>query len=611
MCGIIGYTGKRDAVNVLLQGLKKLEYRGYDSAGIAITTDKKDQERVISVKSAGKLTNLEKYAKEINLPESHCGIGHTRWATHGAPNNKNAHPHTSGKVTIVHNGIIENDAELRSVLVEKGYKFVSDTDTEVLAAWIDYQKSTDPCQAISAAIQSLKGSYALAIIFSDDKSGNTIYAVRKDSPMLIGKGENECFIASDLSAVLPYTNQYYLPKENQIVKIEDGGITFYDSRGVPCREPELHIAEWNAYEAERDGHPHFMHKEIFEQPETLSKTLHAYAGNGIEHMFEKELPNLENAERLIVIGCGSAMHAGLIGKTVIERISRIPVDVCIASEFRYSNPIFRKGDAVIIISQSGETADSLAALRLAKENAVPVFGIVNVIGSTIARECDAVLYTRVGPEIAVATTKAFTAQVLMLELFAIRLGYLHRTLKKEECEEKLKELYDLPETVRNLISESEKEIKFLPEISKSEDAFFIGRGQDYGVCCEGSLKLKEISYIHSEAYAAGELKHGTISLITDGTPCVSVAADALIVDKTRSNIKEIKSRGAHVTVICPYEYAENFSFCDRILTIPSSSFLIQPFLSVIILQLAAYHISVERGCDVDKPRNLAKSVTVE
>ncbi len=607
MCGIVGYAGNRDSSSVLVDGLKKLEYRGYDSAGIAVF--EKGMIRV--VKAKGRLAELEKKMAESGKPEGTCGIGHTRWATHGEPSDVNSHPHGSKVLSIVHNGIIENYLELKEKLIKKGYTFDSETDTEVVAKLLDFYYKGDPKTAVLRVIRAVKGSYALGMIFRDFP--DVIYAVRKDSPLIIGLGEGENFIASDIPAILQYTRDYYLIDENELVELTKDGVLVMNQDLEPIQK-ERFTADWDMEAAEKGGYPHFMLKEIYEQPEAFRKT--------VAPRLKKGLPELEwngaitpeqirRIERIHIVACGTAMHAGLIGKNLFETLGRIPTDVAIASEFRYCDPILSPNDLVVIVSQSGETADTLAALRLAKEQGVPVLALVNVVGSSIAREADCVLYTWAGPEIAVASTKAFTVQMALFYLLAIEFARLRGSLTDKAAANLCKKLEQMPEWMEKTLDNSDNCKYFASKFQNAEQLFFIGRGLDYALSQEGSLKLKEISYIHSEAYAAGELKHGTISLITDQVPVVALATQSRLFEKTRSNMKEVLTRGAKVLMIAPEGLAPEKADTKYRLTVPSVGDLFMPLVAIIPLQLFAYYTAVLRGCDVDKPRNLAKSVTVE
>lgn len=606
MCGIVGYIGTRDAAQVLVDGLRKLEYRGYDSAGIAVF----ESGEIKVVKAKGRLDDLEHKMKEIGVPKGCCGIGHTRWATHGEPSDINSHPHSSKILSIVHNGIIENYLELKAKLIQKGYHFESQTDTETVAKLLDYYYKGDPYDAIKHVIQAVKGSYALGIIFKDFP--DQIFALRKDSPLIVGLGEGENFIASDIPAVLKYTKSYYLIDENEIVHLTPSEVSIQNMDGEEIQK-EVFTANWDIEAAEKGGYPHFMLKEIFEQPGAVTKTVSPRIKDGLPELELGDLTDekLKSLSKIHIVACGTAMHAGMIGKSVIEKLSRTPVDVCIASEFRYCDPILRPDELVVIISQSGETADTLAALRLAKEKGVPTLAIVNVVGSSIAREADSVIYTWAGPEIAVASTKAYTVQMSVMYLFAFKLGLVKKSVSEETIRSYCKELVDMPQKMEQILTHSEDCKYYASQFQNASNLFFIGRGLDYALSQEGSLKLKEISYIHSEAYAAGELKHGTISLITDHVPVIALATQPSLYEKTLSNIKEVVTRGAKVLLILNEALEADEQVANYILKVPSVDPLLMPLLTVIPLQLFAYYTSVLRGCDVDKPRNLAKSVTVE
>ena len=607
MCGIIGYIGTENSVAHLMRGLEALEYRGYDSAGVAFF----DKDGGLHcVKAAGRLRNVgEKLAGVAEKDGSHCGIGHTRWATHGAPTDTNSHPHGTASLMLVHNGIIENHAELKRELTALGYTFVSDTDTEVAAKLLDYyykEEMHDPEKAIERLIARVTGSYAFGILFADDPSH--IWAVRKDSPLIIGLGKTGNFIASDITAILGSTRDYY--------ELDEGGIACVGETGVVITKngkevkKEKKTAEWDVEAAERGGYAHFMLKEIHEEPEAMIKTLRprikdglpCFEGDGIDDRL------LCDISRIRIVACGTAMHAGLIAKWLIERFARIPVTVDIASEFRYGDPMIGHDDLAVVISQSGETADSLAALRLAKEKGANTLAVVNVTGSSIAREADSVLYTLAGPEIAVASTKAYTVQTSLMALFAVKLALLRGRMSDADARAFVKELYECaPVAVGEMISRADEIRSAAERIKSAEDLFFIGRGADSCLSAEGSLKLKEISYIHSEAYAAGELKHGTISLIVPGTPVVALCTVPELREKMRSNIREVKARGAMVIAVSDVRIEE----ADMTVVIPAIRSELAFLPAVSALQLLAYYTSVARGCDVDKPRNLAKSVTVE
>lgn len=609
MCGIVGYNGKNKAIDILLDGLSKLEYRGYDSAGVAI------REKDIKIfKSKGKLVNLKEKLANKRLNGT-CGIGHTRWATHGEPSENNAHPHISndGNVTLVHNGIIENYLELTQKLKKHGYKFYSETDTEVLANLIDYyykKYKIGPIDAINRTMVRVRGSYAIAVMF--EEYPDEIWVARKDSPMIIGQNEDGTYLASDVPAMLKYTRQVYYIDNMEAACLKKNQIIFFDLNGDVITK-EMKTIEWDITAAEKEGYEHFMIKEIHEQPEVIKKTIGSYINNKTISFEESGLTKeiLSNIKQIYIVACGSAYHVGVCAQYVIEELSKVQTRVDIASEFRYRKPLLDKDELVIIISQSGETADSLAALREAKSRGVKTLAIVNVVGSSIAREADYVLYTLAGPEIAVATTKAFSTQLIVTYLFAIELALSKGQITKTKYNELLKEIEKLPTNVQSILDNDLKNIqKISSEFSYKQDAFYIGRGLDYAISLEGSLKLKEISYIHSEAYAAGELKHGTISLIEDNTLVIGVVTQEDVYEKTLSNLTEVKSRGGYILSISPdnidVKKVSNYS-----IKIPQTLKYFYPSLSVIVLQLLGYYIAVSKGIDVDKPRNLAKSVTVE
>ena len=604
MCGIIGYNGKKDCLSILIDGLKTLEYRGYDSAGVAVSADE-----VHFVKARGRLSELEKKLAESPLPASVCGIGHTRWATHGAPSDTNSHPHTVGKVTLVHNGIIENYAELESDLAPLGYTVCSDTDTERAAALIDlhYSKTGDPIKAIRMAASEIRGSFAFGIIFSD--KSDRIYAVRKDSPLIVAKSEHGCHIASDIPAILAYTREYYRPEENVIAELTCDDVRFFDS---DCKEtpPVLEHVDWNVEEAKKGGYAHFMLKEIFESADAIRRTLEGRTENDLPKL-NIELPKAP--ERIHVVACGTAMHAGLIGKNLFEALARIYVDVETAGEFRYRDVILGENDLVIAISQSGETADTLAALRHAKAKGAKTLAIVNVCGSSIAREADSVIYTNAGPEIAVASTKAYSVQCALITLLALHYALEKGKISADETRTLVRALcLDAPRAVEAILEQTDAIKAASVILEGTEHAFYIGRGIDAHLCTEGSLKLKEISYIHSEAYAASELKHGTISLVEEGTPIVALMTVPQIAEKTVSAIREVRSRGARVLAIATEPIARSVDIpAEHLITIPELPAPLSLFPAVTVLQLLAYHTAAARGLDVDKPRNLAKSVTVE
>ena len=608
MCGIVGYIGQRDCADVLMDGLEKLEYRGYDSAGIAVF----ENDVIKTVKSSGKLEVMQKKLIEQGKPVGHCGIGHTRWATHGEPNDINSHPHSNGRVTLVHNGIIENYIQLKEFLTEKGYKFTSQTDSEVVACLIDYYYSErNPLRAIIETVKELEGNYALGIIFKDFP--DRVYATRKGCPLIAGLGEGENFIASDIPAFLKYTKKYVVIDDDEIVCIENGGAQFYDVHGLPIEKTPA-VAEWDVEQAQKCGYPHFMLKEIHEQPAVVQKTLDSLVKDGVPDFTASGLKDelLRGVKRVFVVACGTAMHAGIIARYAIERLARAPVTVEVASEFRYMDPIVGEGDLVIVVSQSGETADTKAALELAKQRGAKTLAVVNVKYSAIAREADMFIHTLAGPEIAVASTKAYMVQITVLYLIAFRFAYARGQIDEAELKRLTAQLYNAPRAIQNIIDAKDKCQFIASRLQNSENLFFIGRSFDYALSLEGSLKLKEITYIPSEAYAAGELKHGTISLIEHGVPVITVATQSDILAKTISNMEEVKARGAVIIVLCRKGtvFSENtvdYSFeIDSVL-----DDMLLPLPTVAALQLIAYYTSVLRGIDPDKPRNLAKSVTTE
>ena len=606
MCGIVGYVGKRNAQDVLLDGLEKLEYRGYDSAGVALAL--KGGIRV--VKSKGRLAELRKRLAVEALARSGCGIGHTRWATHGEPSDVNSHPHSTPRVSIVHNGIIENYGVLKERLMAKGYTFESETDTEVLVKLIDSCYEGEPLKALRAALAMVRGSYALAVLFRDFP--DTLFAVKRESPLIVGWGEEENFIASDIPALLKYTRRYSVLEEGDMAVVNADGIRFYNEFAEPV-EREVLTANWDQEAAEKGGYPHFMLKEINEQPAAITATVSPRVENGLPDLRVPELTDerLRRIGTVHLVGCGTAMHAGMVGKAAIEALARVPAQVEIASEFRYRNPILRPEDLVIIISQSGETSDTLAALKLAKSRGVPVLAIVNVVGSSIARAADYVMYTYAGPEIAVASTKAYMVQMCVLYLFALRLAYARGMQTDAEIRRLTAELLRAGEVIKPRLADCEQ-IKYLASrFVNTQSCFFIGRGFDYSLSLEGSLKLKEISYVHSDAYAAGELKHGTISLVTDGVPVIALATQKQVYEKTISNAKETKSRGAKVLLFTTRDAVVPDDVADYVVRLDDYVDLLMPLQLIVPLQLFAYYMAVLRGCDVDKPRNLAKSVTVE
>ena len=609
MCGIVGYNGKEKAVDILLDGLSKLEYRGYDSAGIAI----RDKEIEV-FKSKGKLTNLKDKIKDKELNGT-CGIGHTRWATHGEPNEVNAHPHVSndGNVTLVHNGIIENYQELIQKLERHDYKLYSETDTEVLTNLIDYyykKYKMGPIDAINRTMVRVRGSYAIAVMFKDYP--DEIWVARKDSPMIIGQDSNGTYLASDVPAILKYTNKVYYIDNMQAACLKKDSVTFYDLNGDVVQN-ELKEIKWDVSAAEKEGYEHFMIKEINEQPEVVKKTINSLVKENSIDLSSTGLTNeeIKKFSDLYIVACGSAYHVGVCGQYVFEDLARIPTRVDIASEFRYRKPILNKDTLVVIISQSGETADSLAALREAKNMGVKTLAIVNVVGSSIAREADYVLYTLAGPEIAVATTKAFSTQLIAVYALAIEFAKVKELIDEVKYNELLNEIKNIPDKITDILNNLTTNIqKIASKFSNIKDAFYIGRGLDYAISLEGSLKLKEVSYIHSEAYASGELKHGTISLIEENTLVIGIATQEEIFEKTISNLVEVKSRGAYVVVVTS-EGKDVSKVANDTIYVPTTNKYFYPSLSVIPLQLIGYYITVSKGLDVDKPRNLAKSVTVE
>ena len=612
MCGIVGFTGKHQAAPILLDGLSKLEYRGYDSAGIAV---RNDSENAIVIKAKGKLKNLSEKTDDGKSVKGTCGIGHTRWATHGEPSELNAHPHTSddGNVVGVHNGIIENYQELKEKLLKKGYTFYSQTDTEVAIKLVDYYYKKylgTPVDAINHAMVRIRGSYALELMFKDYPE--EIYVARKDSPMIIGVADGECYVASDVPAILKYTRKVYYIGNLEIGRLADGHATFYNLDGDEIEKDPVEIT-WDAEAAEKGGFEHFMMKEIHEQPKAIADTLNSVVKDGKIDLSAVGLTDedIKNTSQIYIVACGSAYHTGVVTQYVMEDLARVPVRVEVASEFRYRKPILDKNGLVIVVSQSGETADTLAALREAKNQGVKTLGIVNVVGSSIAREADHVFYTLAGPEIAVATTKAYSAQLIAGYILSIQFAKVLGKITDEQYANYIAELNTIPEKIEKIIEDKERLQWFASKQINAKDIFFIGRGIDYAISLEGSLKLKEISYIHSEAYAAGELKHGTISLIEDETLVIGLLTQDDLYEKTISNMVECKSRGAYlmgVTTFGNYVIEDAVEFATYI---PKIDNHFTASLAVVPLQLLAYYVSVAKGLDVDKPRNLAKSVTVE
>lgn len=612
MCGIVGYVGKEQAAPILLDGLSKLEYRGYDSAGIAV----RDNASAIKiVKAKGRLKGLIEKTDAGHAVFGTCGIGHTRWATHGEPSETNAHPHTSddGNVVGVHNGIIENYQELKAKLVKNGYSFYSSTDTEVAVKLVDYyykKYEHTPVDAINHAMVRIRGSYALAMMF--EEYPNEIYVARKDSPMIIGIADGNCYIASDVPAILKYTRNVYYIGNMELGRLADGKATFYNLDGDEIQK-DLVAIKWDAEAAEKGGYEHFMMKEIHEQPKAILDTMNSKIKDGRIDLSDMGLSeeDIKNISQVFIVACGSAYHTGVVTQYVMEDLARIPVRVELASEFRYRRPILNKNDLVIVVSQSGETADTLAGLRLAKEQGVKTLGIVNVVGSSIAREADNVFYTLAGPEIAVATTKAYSAQLIAGYMLSIEFARVRGEITEEQYTGYITELQTIPDKISRILEDKERIQWFAAKQANAQDIFFVGRGIDYAICLEGSLKLKEISYIHSEAYAAGELKHGTISLIEDGILVIGVLTQPELYEKTISNMVECKSRGASLmalTTVGNYSIEDTAEFT---VYVPKTDEHFAASLAVVPLQLLGYYVSVARGLDVDKPRNLAKSVTVE
>lgn len=608
MCGIVGYIGKKQAAPIILDGLSRLEYRGYDSAGIAVY----DGEKIVTEKAVGRLKVLENLTQGGETMKGSLGIGHTRWATHGAPSRDNAHPHTNkeGTIAVVHNGIIENYIALRKKMQDRGYTFVSETDTEVIAHMLDHYYKGNPLEAITKVLHRVEGSYALGIVFADHPE--SIFAARKDSPLIVGQNDDGCFIASDVPAILKYTRKVYYVNNQEVVELKNDALRFFTVDEEEIEKEPVYI-NWDANAAEKAGYEHFMLKEIYEQPKTIRDTISPRIKDGKLVIDELNMTDEELCEvtKIHIVACGSAYHTGVTAKYIIEGLARIPVEVDVASEFRYRDPILQKGNMVVVISQSGETADTLAALRESKERGFKVLGIVNVVGSSIAREADSVMYTWAGPEIAVATTKAYSAQLTALYMLAMKLAKARGTIEQSEFDGMLNDLKCLPDQIELLLGQKEKIQHFANRYVGAKDIFFIGRGIDYAISLEGSLKLKEISYVHSEAYAAGELKHGTISLIEDGTLVVALATQPNLFAKTVSNMVEVKARGAFVMAVTQEGNHEIEKAADYVLYVPETNPYFMNSLAIVPLQLFAYYVAVGKGCDVDKPRNLAKSVTVE
>ncbi len=611
MCGIVGYTGKKQATPILLEGLSKLEYRGYDSAGVAVQNNKGKHE---IVKTNGKLSVLSDKLKKGKALKGTCGIGHTRWATHGMPSEINAHPHSNDDQSIVavHNGIIENYVELKEKLTGKGYTFYSETDTEIATKLVDYyyKKWKSPLEAMVSFTLRVRGSYAIAVMFEDYP--DEIYIARKDSPLIVGVNGDGGFVASDVPAILKYTRNIYYVDNMEIARVEAGKATFYNVDRKVIEKQPVHI-DWDLDAAERGGYKHFMLKEMHEQPKVVADTLNSFIKDGKIDLSEAGISDDElcSYSRIRIAACGSAYHVGVVAKYIIEDLARIPVDVDVASEFRYRNPIFGENELFVVISQSGETADSLAALRGAKAQGVKTLAIVNVLGSAIAREADRVLYTKAGPEISVATTKAYSAQLIVAYVLAVQLAFVNGKIDEDRYAQLIGDMLALPASIEKILSDDEWLKWFATKIANKKDVFFIGRGIDYAICLEGSLKLKEISYIHSEAYAAGELKHGTISLIEEGTLVIGLITQLQLAEKSVSNLAEVKSRGAQImnlTLDGNYTMGEHSEFT---VYVPKTSPYFTASLAVVPLQLLSYYVSVAKGLDVDMPRNLAKCVSVE
>ena len=608
MCGIVGYTGGKNAASILFDALSGLEYRGYDSAGISTF----EPAGIFTAKSKGRLHDLQGHMQAEGFsPAGCCGIGHTRWATHGEPSDINSHPHTTERLSLVHNGIIENYQALKNKLSTEGYLFVSHTDTEVAAKLIDWLYCGDPIGAIRRACELLEGSYAFAVLFAEHPG--KIYAVRRGSPLIVAVGEQETFLASDVPAILPYTRTYALLEEEEIAELTSDLITLFLPDGSK-KAPTLLTAAWTVEQAQKGGFDHFMLKEIFEQPQALRDTVHPRIADGLPAFTETdEIPDAfwGQFEAVSIIACGTASHAAMVGKHLIEKLARIPVECEVASEFRYRNPILSPARLVMVISQSGETADTLAALRLAKASGAPTLAVVNVTGSSIAREADYVIHTFAGPEIAVASTKAYSVQLAVMYLLAIRFALAKGQLSEIGARAYTGELMQAIEATKHILNLTDELREYIKRYETLHDLFFLGRGLDYPLAMEGSLKLKEISYIHCEAYAAGELKHGTISLITEDVPVIALATQEALLPKMISNIREVRSRGADVLLLCKQGFEVGSDVYTYRLELPALDDLFMPLVTVIVLQLMAYHTAVLRGCDVDKPRNLAKSVTVE
>ncbi len=609
MCGIVGYAGDKQAAPVLLYGLERLEYRGYDSAGLSVCHNGK----LNIVKASGKLSNLIRLTNAGKDIEGTSGLGHTRWATHGEPTDRNSHPHSSrtGRIAVVHNGIIENYLKLKEMLIKNGVSFASDTDTEVVAHLIDYYYVGDLLKAVHTAVGLLEGSYALGIMSSDYPG--TLIAVRKESPLIVAYGEGCSFLASDVTAVLKYTRKVSYLDDGDIAVITKDRITVYDAYLRNCDKPVVQI-DWSISDAQKGGYKHFMIKEIYEQPRVFKDTVSTRINDGKVDLSESGIDEsyFSGVDNIVILGCGSAYHVGVVGKYLLEKYARIRVQAVLGSEFRYSEPIVDPNTLAVVISQSGETADTIAAMREAKRRGARVLAVVNVLGSTIAKEADRVIYTMAGPEIAVATTKAYSAQLAVLYLITLLLSSQRGTISENEYAEIVGEIQNIPDKMQKILDNVEAIQYFASLYFNNSSVFFIGRNLDYAICLEGSLKLKEISYIHSEAYAGGELKHGTISLVENGTLVIAMAAYTKLIDKTISNIKEVKARNANVLGITLQQFTGDIAkVADNVFPIPETHEMLLPSLAAVPLQLLSYYIALMRGCDIDKPRNLAKSVTVE
>ncbi|MEA1959786.1 MAG: glutamine--fructose-6-phosphate transaminase (isomerizing) [Bacillota bacterium] len=605
MCGIMGYAGYGNAVPVIIDGLARLEYRGYDSAGIAILQG----EEIDITKKKGRLAGMVEMLGEF--PKANLGIGHTRWATHGVPSDENAHPHTdcSGHIAIVHNGIIENYAQLRKQLIIEGHDFTSDTDTEVLAHLIEKHYTEDLETAVRQALQEVRGSFAIAVISKDEP--DHVIAAKKDSPLVVGLGADENYVASDIPAILGKTSRVYIMEDYEFVVITPDSVTITDFAGKPI-EKEVFKVHWDPISAEKGGYDHFMLKEIHEQPAALKETMRGAIKNKFVDLSDMGVDEIfQDVQKIYIVACGTAYHAGLVGRYALEKLARIPVETDIASEFRYRDVLWHPSSVMIVVSQSGETADTLAALREAKRNGIKVLAITNVVGSSVSREADCVIYTHAGPEIAVASTKAYSTQLLIMYLLALHLARVRNTMSEQDLRVLVEELAQIDQHVEKVLDQEDKIKELARKYKDVESTFFLGRGFDYAVAMEGALKLKEISYIHAEAYAAGELKHGPLALIDHGVPVLSLITQDHLVEKTMSNIKEVKARGAVVVAICKTNLQEECQECDEQILLPNVDPLLSSIVSVVPLQIFAYYMAIFRGADVDKPRNLAKSVTVE